>query len=220
MSNVKSVQDFLNDLENELAENKKAHAELAREFYSKPRSKEVNITWLMDRCFRELDAIPNFSHTLGVFYHELDRDLVQVLAKQVLDEARHYHLLASVIENMLGRPVTTAEIKPLPATRAQNDTMTKYGNESVVTMFACRGYGAEYLSAAVNWALLECAEPEVQEPYKVIARDEEFHARIGRMGLERYATTPEKQELAWKAATETADLHLKAYTSMFKNLIA
>lgn len=206
---------FCDELELALESNRKRHGELAAEFYGRERSRETNVAWLFDRCFREMDAVPNFSRTLAQYIGVLDRDLVQMLAKQIWDETRHYHLLAKVLEELLGRPIRAEEVCPTGATLKQNSSMNQFGAEDRVTMFAARGYGAEYLSSAVNWALVKHAEPMVATPYKTIAKDEDFHARIGRVGLERYALTSEDQERAWNAAVKTADLHLQAYESLF-----
>lgn len=208
---------FCDELERALEPNRKRHGELAAEFYGRERSQETNVAWLFDRCFREMDAIPNFSRTLAQYYGVLDRDLVQMLSKQIWDESRHYHLLAKVLEEILGRTISAEEVRPTGATLKQNTSMNQFGTEDRITMFAARGYGAEYLSSAVNWSLVRYAEPMVSTPYKTIAKDEDFHARIGRAGLERYALSAEEQERAWKAAMSTADLHLQAYEALFQS---
>ncbi len=86
-----------------------------------------------------MDSIPNFSKQLAHYYYKLDRDILQAMTKQIWEEARHYDLLASLLEKKLGRKIKPSEIKPLPQTLAQNSAMSDYGMEDIVTMFASKG---------------------------------------------------------------------------------
>jgi len=208
-------KEFVKELLRELEPNRQAHIAITEEFYSKPRTKEQTIALLMDRCYRELQGALEIAKQVPRFV-DVDRDLFHMITKQVGDEARHYHLLASILEDLLGRPIAPSEIKPVPLTLEQNKAMYDEYGQHVVERFASLGLGAEYLSGAINDVVIKRAEPEVAHAYRQINRDERFHAKIGILGLERYATTPELQERARRAALHTAELHLRAYEQLFR----
>lgn len=212
-------KDFVKELLEELEPNRRAHADITEQFFSLPRSKNQTVALLMDRCYRELDGAIKVGQQVPLFMH-VDRDIFQMITKQVADEARHYHLLASILEDLLGHPLEAADIKPVPLTLEQNKAMYDEHGKDVVERFASMGLGAEYLSAAVNEVFIARAEPAIATAYKKINRDENFHGNIGKLGLERYATTPEKQAKARKAALHTAELHLRAYDQLFATVRA
>lgn len=208
-------KEFVKELLKELEPIRRAHAEITEDFYSRPRTREQTVALLMDRCYRELQGALRIAEQVPRFV-EADRDLFHMITRQVADEARHYHLLASILEELLGRPLAASELKPVPLTLEQNRAMYDEYGFHLVERFASLGLGAEYLSAAINDVVIKRAEPEVAHAYKQINRDEKFHAKIGILGLERYATTPELQERARQAALRTAELHLRAYEQLFQ----
>ena len=84
--------------------NRQAHIAITEEFYSKPRTKEQTIALLMDRGYRELQGALEIAKQVPRFV-DGERDLFHMITKQVGDEARHYQLLASILEDLLGRPI-------------------------------------------------------------------------------------------------------------------
>jgi hypothetical protein len=208
---------FLQELLRDLEPLRQAHREITEEFYSRPRSPHQTVTLLSDRCYRELQGAIQIAQQVPYFV-DVDRDLFQMITQQVADEARHYHLLAEVLEGILGQPLRREELRPVPLTLEQNRAMYDEYGRDIVERFASLGLGAEYMSAAINDVVIQRGEPEVARAYRQINRDENFHAKLGMLGVERYATTPERQEKARRAALRTAELHLQAYEQLFRTV--
>lgn len=122
---------------------------------------------------------------------------LQLLTKQAMDEAHHFRMVKEVIEHLTGKELDVAaaiaaeQAKPTAKGAA---LLAKYEADSDPLALATYQFIAEG-RAERNWDMMaECIkDPFISQRYAKIARDEGFHANIGRMTLERLATDAESQ---------------------------
>ena len=129
------------------------------------------------------------------------------LARQAGDEAKHYRLIADHLEEL---GVDLSDFDPLaqgigPLT-AYLDTL-----EDTVERVAAGQFTRESIAVVKNQQFIEYCEvyghTETAALYRdIIQKDEAYHHQLGRDLLLRFATTPEAQERATKAAQRTLEL--------------
>jgi 1,2-phenylacetyl-CoA epoxidase catalytic subunit len=140
-----------------------------------------------------------------------------LLSKQAHDEAKHFWFLKDIVEDMLGHEVDVdAVVKSLQRKQladAENETirpaelLEKFECSEDPLALAVYQYVAEGL-AHRNWVMqAECAPNElIRTKYTEIAKDEKFHASIGRNALEKLVVDQETQDRATALASEFIDI--------------
>jgi len=136
-----------------------------------------------------------------------DVDIKLALARQAGDEAKHYRLIATHLQEL---GVDLSGFDPL----AQGygplfgylDTLT-----DPVERIAAGQFTREAIAVVKNQQFVEWCEASGHQAtadlYRnIIQKDEEYHHLLGREILLRLATTPEAQERARQAATRTLEL--------------
>ena len=127
-----------------------------------------------------------------------DPEKLILLSKQALDEAKHFQFVKEVVEYLSGEKLDMQKAVEAHASRLELKgamLIKKYNCNSNPLMLGLYQLLAEG-RAARNWAMMaECIEDKfISSRYAKIAKDEKFHATIGRMELEKLCDTQEAQD--------------------------
>ena len=101
-----------------------AHAYTAAEeaivsaFFAKPRKKSDHLRWLRAQAFKEYSAIKPIFTALAKLYPEVDRRIdrhqFEELTEKLADETKHARLVMDLLEELIGKKVTFADLLWLP----------------------------------------------------------------------------------------------------------
>ncbi|MBI2371880.1 MAG: hypothetical protein HYV08_16895 [Deltaproteobacteria bacterium] len=90
-------------------------AEIARAYFSRPRTTQQEVTWLTIQAGRELSRVfqlwDAIAGRIGRLGEELDRHELEALLKKLLEETRHFNLFTDILEWLRGEPVRMAELR-------------------------------------------------------------------------------------------------------------
>jgi uncharacterized ferritin-like protein (DUF455 family) len=134
-------------------------------------------------------------------------DVKLALARQVGDEAKHYRLVADRLREL---GFDAGEFNPL--SKGYGPLFQYLDSlQTTVERVAAGQFTREAIAVVKNRQFIEFCEAVGDEAtarlYRdVIEPDERHHHELGRRLLLRYATTPEAQEAARRAATRTLEL--------------
>jgi len=148
----------------------------------------VNERMNMEEISREVAALPAGT----------DPKKLILLSKQAHDEAKHFQFVKEVVEYLKGEEIDMQEAVESHAQRLEQKgaaMIKKYNCNSNPLMLGLYQLLAEG-RAARNWAMMaEVIEDKfISSRYAKIAKDETFHATIGRMELEKLCVTQEAQD--------------------------
>jgi len=148
----------------------------------------VNERMNMEEISREVAALPAGT----------DPKKLILLSKQAHDEAKHFQFVKEVVEYLSGEKLDMQKAVEAHASRLELKgamLIKKYNCNSNPLMLGLYQLLAEG-RAARNWAMMaECIEDKfISSRYAKIAKDEKFHATIGRMELEKLCDTQEAQD--------------------------
>ena len=161
-------------------DSKPSQEELTRHFIGRMVNERINMVEIADRVARMPAETP--------------AEELQLLSKQVLDEAVHFRMVKEVVEYIVGEPIDVAaaikaeEAKPTAKGAA---LLVKYEADTDPVALATYQFIAEG-RAERNWDMMaNCIDDEfISSRYAKIARDEGFHANIGRLKLEQLCNDP------------------------------
>lgn len=172
-------------------------------FDSKPSKAEL-IEHFKGRMVNERMNLIEISAQVAAAPHDADVTELNLLSKQAQDEAKHFRMVKNVIEHISGEPCDVAAAVAEHAD--QLDTkgaalIKKYGADKNPVMLALYQLMAEG-RAARNWKMMsECIDDQfVARTYAKIAKDEKFHASIGRRQLMKLCEDPVAQEQIMQVA--------------------
>lgn len=122
---------------------------------------------------------------------------LQMLSKQILDEANHFRWVKEVVEHLSSKPLDLNQAAADEGKKPQAKGATllaKYEADSNPVALALYQFIAEG-RAERNWDMMaKCIDDEfISSRYAKIARDEGFHSNIGRYKLEQLCTDPQVQ---------------------------
>ena len=148
----------------------------------------VNERMNMEEISREVAALPAGT----------DPKKLILLSKQAHDEAKHFQFVKEVVEYLKGEEIDMQEAVESHAKRLEQKgaaMIKKYNCNDNPLMLGLYQLLAEG-RAARNWAMMaKCIkDPFISSRYAKIAKDETFHATIGRMELEKLCVTQEAQD--------------------------
>ena len=148
----------------------------------------VNERMNMEEISREISALPAGT----------DPEKLVLLSKQAHDEAKHFQFVREVVEYLTGKKLDMQKAVESHQERLHQKgaaLIKKYDCNSNPLMLALYQLLAEG-RAARNWAMMaETIEDKfISSRYAKIAKDEKFHASIGRMELEKLCNTQEAQD--------------------------
>jgi uncharacterized ferritin-like protein (DUF455 family) len=141
------------------------------------------------------------------------------LARQVGDEAKHYRLieehLARMGADLAGFDPASGGYGPMFQLLA--------GFTTTVERIGAAQFTRESLALKKNEQFIEFCEAAGDQQTARLYReeiqpDEEWHVRLGRTVLEKYANTPELQALARKAVEAVLDLAVKIQNKQLKEM--
>lgn len=155
-------------------------------FDSKPNKEEM-IEHFVNRMVNERMNLIEISGKVSQSAANASPEDLYLLAKQALDEAKHFRMVRDVIEHINGEPIDVeAAVKSQQGNESSKGAslIEKYEAKDDELMLALYQFVAEG-RAARNWAMMgECvADPFVANTYKKIAKDEKFHSNIGKQKL-------------------------------------
>ena len=156
-------------------------AEVVRVYFARPRTLESDLFWLGAQAYKESSAL--------LFLPEDVREKLlrnggvapahgPAIETQVLQEAKHFKLLADLVSELRGAPIDLAALKPLPQELALQKLRAGFRNhgsdlERAAVAFTEGGGGAMYwqLSRVSGSAL----EHRIAAVFKEIYQDELSH---------------------------------------------
>jgi rubrerythrin len=186
------------------------------EFFSKKPSDEEMSEYFTSRLVNERALCVEAAERVANLPADTSPEEMFLLCKQAMDEAKHFRFVKKAMEHLSGKEVdVAAAIEKIRVRNEKNGTgnpatlIKKYEGTTDKLAYALYQFIAEG-RAARNWeALAECAPYDIiRKYYSEIAKDENFHANIGRFHLEELCNSTEVQQQALKLAEEIrADLY-------------
>jgi rubrerythrin len=172
-------------------------------FDSKPSKAEL-IDHFKGRMVNERMNMVEISAQIAAAPADADTTELNLLAKQAQDEAKHFRMVKNVIEHISGEKCDVAAAVEEHASKLDTKgaaLIKKYGADKNPVMLALYQLMAEG-RAARNWAMMsECIEDTfVANTYAKIAKDEKFHASIGRRQLLQLCEDPIAQQQIMEVA--------------------
>ena len=181
--------------------------------WDREREPVVLAAWFVPRCWREIDYVHMLGEVIRRYGMGFERKHVSALARQLLDEAEHYDSVGRIIERLGG----TVPTEPPPSARAWS-------------AFLWESLERHPLGAVAAWNMSETAAtgtldgivesgrryelPDVVRAYETIIKDERFHVGLGRLMVERYASTDEDWDEVLRAMRGMADIVRESHTAV------
>jgi rubrerythrin len=172
-------------------------------FDSKPSKAEL-IDHFKGRMVNERMNLIEISAQVAAAPYDADVSELNLLSKQAQDEAKHFRMVKNVIEHISGEPCDVAAAVAEHAEKLDTKgaaLIKKYGADKNPVMLALYQLMAEG-RAARNWKMMsECIDDQfVARTYAKIAKDEKFHASIGRRQLMKLCEDPVAREQIMEVA--------------------
>ena len=200
-----STQDFINGLEAANEALFQASEMQVEAFFKANPSKEALIEHFSGRCANEYMNMVEVAQRLLEIAPTGDRKMIKMLAKQVLDEAAHFDLVANVLERITGKKFDAEamlknEVQGGGAKGAR--ILEEMDKEDRLALHLYQ-FIAEGRAARVWQRMSEvCSDPMIAETYSRIARDEGVHREFGRIGLEQFIATEADKTRALELADQ------------------
>lgn len=191
------------------------HEQAVAEYFANKPSKEDMIGYFSRRMINERINCIQLAKRVGSLPMDTSAEEMFLLSKQAHDEAKHFWYVKEIVEDMLGHEVdvdaTFEKIKE-EQLKQEEDGYDRFRPAELLEHFECSEdpvalavyqYIAEGM-AHRNWVMqAECAPNElIAEKYAEIAKDEKFHASLGRAALEKLVVDPEVQARAQALADQ------------------
>jgi len=157
-------------------------------FDSKPSKQEL-VAHFRGRMLNERMNMVEIAARVAAMPMDTPAEELQMLSKQALDEAVHFHMVKEVVEHLSGEKLDLAQAAAEEAKKPQAKgaaLLAKYEADSNPVALALYQFIAEG-RAERNWDMMaQCIDDEfISSRYAKIARDEGFHSKIGRYKLEQ-----------------------------------
>jgi len=157
-------------------------------FDSKPSTEEL-VAHFRGRMLNERMNMVEIAQRVATMPADTPAEELQLLTKQALDEAIHFRMVKEVIEHLTGQELDVAAAVAEEARKPQAKgaaLLAKYETDTNPLALAAYQFIAEG-RAERNWDMMaKCIDDEfIAGRYAKIARDEGFHANIGRIKLEQ-----------------------------------
>lgn len=174
-------------------------------FDSNPSSEELTKHFI-GRMVNERMNMTEISQRIANMPANSSPEELQLLTKQAYDEANHFRMVKEVVEHITGQELDVEqalEAESAKPTAKGAALLAKYEAETDPLALATYQFIAEG-RAERNWDMMaECIkDPFISQRYAKIARDEGFHANIGKMALERLAVDADSQEKVERLAAQ------------------
>ena len=179
-------------------------------FDSKPSKAEL-VEHFRGRMLNERMNMVEIAARVASMPIDTPAEELQMLSKQALDEAVHFHMVKEVVEYLRGEQLDMVKAVADESKKPQAKgaaLLAKYEADSNPVALALYQFIAEG-RAERNWDMMaRCIDDEfIAGRYAKIARDEGFHSKIGRYKLEQLCNDPNVQaEVEQMAAQMRRDL--------------
>ncbi|MDE0354848.1 MAG: hypothetical protein OXK20_04205 [Deltaproteobacteria bacterium] len=220
-------------------------AEVVRVYFSNPRTREDDLHWLKLQAARELGTVERLIETLPADLARIEkavgRDSFEASTRSVYEEARHYRLLADIMEQIAGERPDPKELlalsgcqserrghPDLPAMSAEIEVthrlLETHGELAEVALGFSEGAGAAMFYMGNR--LLElpytsysggAVEKAIAQAMGVIFHDEMRHGPVHIPHIARAIRNDEDLATARHIITEKAIAHLRLRNETFGN---
>lgn len=180
-------------------------------YWENKPSKEEAIEYFGRRMINERINCIELSRRVSQLPNDTPPDEMFLLSKQAHDEAKHFWFVKEILEDLSGSPVNVEEThKSIKATQRwplYAELLSQFECAEDPIALAMYQFIAEGL-AHRNWvAQSKCAPTKmIAEKYAEIAKDEKFHAQIGRRQLEKLIVDEKSMAHAKELSQEILDL--------------
>ena len=169
-----------------------------KHYYENTTDKDELIDNFTGRMVNERMNMEEISREVAAAAPGTDPEKLILLSKQALDEAKHFQFVKEVVEYLSGEKLDMQKAVEAHASRLEQKgaaMIKKYNCNNNPLMLGLYQLLAEG-RAARNWAMMaEVIEDKfISSRYAKIAKDESFHATLGRMELEKLCDTQEAQD--------------------------
>ena len=191
-------KDFVAKLESENEALFRASELQIKHYYENTTDKDELIDNFTGRMVNERMNMEEISREIAALPAGTDPKKLILLSKQAHDEAKHFQFVKEVVEYLSGEKLDMQKAVEAHASRLEQKgaaMIKKYNCNNNPLMLGLYQLLAEG-RAARNWAMMaEVIEDKfISSRYAKIAKDETFHATIGRMELEKLCVTQEAQD--------------------------
>ena len=191
-------KEFVAKLESENEALFRASELQIKHYYENTTDKDELIDNFTGRMVNERMNMEEISREVAALPAGTDPEKLVLLSKQAHDEAKHFQFVKEVVEYLAGEDLDMQKAVEAHASRLEQKgaaMIKKYncnGNPLMLGLYQLLAEGR----AARNWAMMaEVIEDKfISSRYAKIAKDETFHATLGRMELEKLCTTQEAQD--------------------------
>lgn len=195
---MKTSQQFVEELESNNEAMFRASELQVKSYFDSNPSKSELIDHFKGRMVNERMNMIEISAQIASSAADADVTELNLLTKQAQDEAKHFRMVKNVIEHISGEPCDVEAAVKEHSTKLDTKgaaLIKKYGADKDPLMLAVYQLVAEG-RAARNWKMMsECIQDQfVAKTYAKIAKDEKFHASIGRRQLMKLCEDPVNQQ--------------------------
>lgn len=191
-------KEFVAKLESENEALFRASELQIKHYYENTTDKDELIDNFTGRMVNERMNMEEISREVAALPAGTDPEKLVLLSKQAHDEAKHFQFVKEVVEYLAGEELDMQKAVEAHASRLEQKgaaMIKKYncnGNPLMLGLYQLLAEGR----AARNWAMMaEVIEDKfISSRYAKIAKDESFHATLGRMELEKLCDTQEAQD--------------------------
>ncbi len=169
-------------------------------FFNRPMSEQELVEWLSFQAYYELRAAQFIGRWLS---DTPERDALVLLAQQVEDEALHYEYCMRALDK---RGVTSLDNwKPEPEWEEWIDGWYPSGIDTLERV-AAHNVTGEVGACQAFYDIKPRIPDDVVKTLERIIPDEQFHMKLGRQILEKYALTDDQQERVRLRVVRTFEL--------------
>ena len=191
-------KEFVAKLESENEALFRASELQIKHYYENTTDKDELIDNFTGRMVNERMNMEEISREVAALPAGTDPKKLILLSKQAHDEAKHFQFVKEVVEYLSGEKLDMQKAVEAHASRLEQKgaaMIKKYNCNNNPLMLGLYQLLAEG-RAARNWAMMaEVIEDKfISSRYAKIAKDETFHATLGRMELEKLCDTQEAQD--------------------------
>ena len=218
-------------------------AEVVRTYFSNPRTREDDLHWLTLQAARELGTVERLLQALPDDLARIEtavsRASLEASARSVYEEARHYRLLADIMEQIAGKRPDPRELlalsgcqhdrrghPDLPAMTAEVEVTRRlqetHGELADVALGFSEGAGAAIFYMGNRLLELpytsysgDAVEKAIAEAMGIIFHDEMRHGPVHIPRIARAIRNDDDLETARHIITEKATAHLRLRNETF-----
>ncbi|MBX3020566.1 MAG: hypothetical protein KF799_02720 [Bdellovibrionales bacterium] len=200
-----STHEFISRIENGNEALFQASEMQVEAFFKSNPSTDALFEHFAGRCANEYMNMVEVAQRLLEVAPTGDRKTIKLLARQVLDEANHFDMVAKVLERITGRQI---DIEALLNREAEGGSakgariLEEMDKEDRLALHLYQ-FIAEGRAHRV-WARMAevCPDEMIAQTYAKIAADEKVHREFGRIGLEQFINSEADQKRALELASQ------------------